>query len=195
MINNTLNNLKSVVDDFNVKFENFTKTIQEDLEKEFQKIFDAIPELGLITWNQYTPYFNDGDECVFRVNDIFAVHKEVFDDEEYSEYCTSYSFDDDLSGYLMIGYKFPVSDEDIAEYEKLPEEMKERSYMKEKIKKTLELSQDEKEKLLLLKDFIETLESIPDDIMKTIYGNHVDIKIKRGYNNKIETIIEEFDHE
>lgn len=31
-------------------------------------LFISIPEVSSFSWNQYTPYFNDGDECVFRVN-------------------------------------------------------------------------------------------------------------------------------
>jgi hypothetical protein len=31
-------------------------------------IFDKYPNLESFSWYQYTPYFNDGDECVFRAN-------------------------------------------------------------------------------------------------------------------------------
>lgn len=36
----------------------------------FQEFFDANPEVEAIRWIQHTPYFNDGDECVFRLYDI-----------------------------------------------------------------------------------------------------------------------------
>src|SRR4051794_19743146 len=50
------------------------KTIGERLFKEgSQDIFDMFPELQSFSWTQYTPYFNDGDECIFRVNDWFSV--------------------------------------------------------------------------------------------------------------------------
>jgi len=47
-----------------------------------QDIFKKYPNLTRFAWTQYTPYFNDGDECVFGVNnyDIF-----INDLEEY--YC------------------------------------------------------------------------------------------------------------
>lgn len=32
------------------------------------KIFDAHPKLESFGWRQYTPYFNDGDECVFSAH-------------------------------------------------------------------------------------------------------------------------------
>jgi hypothetical protein len=33
-----------------------------------QELFDTYPNLESFSWEQYTPYFNDGDECVFGVN-------------------------------------------------------------------------------------------------------------------------------
>lgn len=37
----------------------------EDLK---EKIFDKYPAVKEISWTQYTPYFNDGEPCVFSVN-------------------------------------------------------------------------------------------------------------------------------
>jgi hypothetical protein len=35
----------------------------------FKPVFDANPSIEKIRWKQYTPYFNDGDACVFNVYD------------------------------------------------------------------------------------------------------------------------------
>lgn len=41
-------------------------------QKEFHRgttaLFESHPELQSFSWTQYTPYFNDGEECVFGVN-------------------------------------------------------------------------------------------------------------------------------
>ena len=38
--------------------------------KEFIKeFFDMNPEIRVIKWSQYTPYFNDGDSCIFNVHE------------------------------------------------------------------------------------------------------------------------------
>jgi hypothetical protein len=42
------------------------KTLIADALKE---VFEKHPELLAVRWAQYTPYFNDGDACTFRVND------------------------------------------------------------------------------------------------------------------------------
>lgn len=33
---------------------------------------EHLPEGFVLEWNQYTPYFNDGEECVFSVNDAYV---------------------------------------------------------------------------------------------------------------------------
>lgn len=40
------------------------------ISKAAKALFTKYPELQAIYWTQYTPYFMDGDECVFGINDI-----------------------------------------------------------------------------------------------------------------------------
>ena len=49
-----------------VKFQQEAQLVFKGLFKEF---FDKNPAVNAIKWSQYTPYFNDGDTCVFSVND------------------------------------------------------------------------------------------------------------------------------
>ena len=35
---------------------------------EVKQLFEKFPRLNSFSWTQYTPYFNDGDTCVFRVH-------------------------------------------------------------------------------------------------------------------------------
>jgi hypothetical protein len=41
----------------------------------FEQAKARCPLLGGITWTQYTPYFNDGSPCVFRVGDAYGFPK------------------------------------------------------------------------------------------------------------------------
>lgn len=41
---------------------------QDIFTSESAGLFEKFPELDSFSWNQYTPYFNDGDECVFDAN-------------------------------------------------------------------------------------------------------------------------------
>lgn len=47
-------------------------TGRDALGKAFDQLFREYPEIKAITWTQYTPYFNDGDPCVFHPNDIYV---------------------------------------------------------------------------------------------------------------------------
>lgn len=40
------------------------------LKELFSEFFKAHPEARSIVWTQYTPYFNDGEPCVFGVGDL-----------------------------------------------------------------------------------------------------------------------------
>ena len=48
-----------------------------DLQKE---IFTKYPELESFSWSQYTPYFNDGDTCIFSANTSY-----IKINDEYAE--------------------------------------------------------------------------------------------------------------
>lgn len=46
-----------------------SRLAKDALTKQAEKIFKNYSSLVGFRWTQYTPYFNDGDECTFRVND------------------------------------------------------------------------------------------------------------------------------
>ena len=48
--------------------EEIAKNAKNAIGEEFTKFFDKHPEIKSVTWTQYTPYFMDGDACVFGVN-------------------------------------------------------------------------------------------------------------------------------
>lgn len=54
------------------------------LKEGFIEFFAANPQVKAIKWRQYTPYFNDGDSCVFGVHDFeiafFGIEN---DDDEF----------------------------------------------------------------------------------------------------------------
>lgn len=51
---------------------------------ELKSIFTRHPEIKVITWVQYTPYFNDGDACEFSIGEINAANYE--DISHYGEW-------------------------------------------------------------------------------------------------------------
>ena len=47
----------------------FQERAQELFKNITKQFFDKNPGITGVVWTQYTPYFNDGDTCEFRVND------------------------------------------------------------------------------------------------------------------------------
>jgi hypothetical protein len=43
--------------------------------KYLQVFLEETPEIGAFGWSQFTPYFNDGEECIFRLNDVYFLPK------------------------------------------------------------------------------------------------------------------------
>lgn len=56
-----------------------------------QEVFDAHPILTSFAWQQYTPYFNDGDTCEFSANTDYPTI--TFADGETDEESGTYGFD------------------------------------------------------------------------------------------------------
>jgi len=58
-----------------VEFDEMKRRLIEDfrasLNEMASNIFIAIPQLKTIHWHQFTPYFNDGDECIFNIRTMF----------------------------------------------------------------------------------------------------------------------------
>jgi hypothetical protein len=105
----TTGNLLSLVKDYDAK----VKAMREELSNEFKtqfktistEIFSKYPEILKFGWTQYTPYFNDGDACVFHYNDMY-----VCTDPETAD-GSVYDWDDMYS----LKNKYP----EVAEFEKV----------------------------------------------------------------------------
>lgn len=75
--------LKKIQDEiaaFMKKKEELVEELRKDFPKMLQPFFDRCPLLKKFSWTQYTPYFNDGDECTFGVNihmDDYYINEDV----------------------------------------------------------------------------------------------------------------------
>lgn len=50
------------------------KQLQEQFNVSVQELFKLVPSLQAIGWTQYSPHFNDGDECIFHVREVQAMN-------------------------------------------------------------------------------------------------------------------------
>jgi len=65
--NNLLASINERIDTIKAMQEKIAEEMRNSLYPVFSKFFEKYPEVHKITWVQYTPYFNDGDPCVFGV--------------------------------------------------------------------------------------------------------------------------------
>lgn len=62
---------KEFIDYYNSAIKEIQEKGQQKLKEVFRLFWESNPNVHLITWTQYTPYFNDGSECVFSLSEIF----------------------------------------------------------------------------------------------------------------------------
>jgi hypothetical protein len=82
-------------------------------QEHLKEFFEKNPEVESLRWTQYTPYFNDGDECHFRVNEMTAKGPGI----------KGYAWDDDfVSGYSIEDKKVKDAVESLgSEFDSMPE--------------------------------------------------------------------------
>jgi len=63
-----LEKIKSEIAAFDEKRKELLANLKNDFAPMVAPLFEKHPKIKSISWNQYTPYFNDGDECTFSAN-------------------------------------------------------------------------------------------------------------------------------
>lgn len=79
---------------------------KEAIAEFFAEAFTVIPEAVAFTWNQYTPHFNDGEPCLFRVNDlVYFTSDEAVEEGQCAEECC-YFYGDCSAEKKKVGKDF-----------------------------------------------------------------------------------------
>jgi hypothetical protein len=76
---------KATLEELNELKRQYQEKAQAAIKAEFRTFFEQYPDITSVVWTQYTPYFNDGDECIFGMHEM-----EFKNDGE-----TSYSYGED----------------------------------------------------------------------------------------------------
>jgi Zn-finger protein len=140
---------------------------------EFNKFFDLVPEISIIEWNQYTPYFNDGDACTFSVNPLsFYIDN---DDKETTEDSYEYNPFSKPCDYVYRNHNDEYYENIISKYDSMVENFGEHRI---------------NEINVLISQFEAFIAGIDDNIMLSVFGDGVVITAtKDGFE------VDEYDHE
>lgn len=143
-------NIDNIVTDYNERIKEMREGLTNTLKEAFKEVFTENPNLYMITWTQYAPYFNDGDPCEFSVHELYAVNKDVLEDEEYDEDSlpSPWEFEDEFSKYRMS----------------------EPSWGEEAKAAWAASSEEYKQEAERVDAFLTTISSIDEDVFKAAFG-------------------------
>ena len=136
------------------------------------EFFKTYPKVNAFAWTQYTPHYNDGEECTFRVNDygmVYGFTPEAFEELEFEA--------NDLGwGSDVIANEEGTAEMVIGEYMSATYNAW-RAYRDEQLKKP---------KAALDKLFA----ALGDDVFLSLFDNHVLVIVTRDGVD-----VQEYDHD
>lgn len=110
-----INELKEKIKETNKLVSEHAKEV---LDKAFADIFTKYPEVVGFKWQQYTPTFNDGDPCVFWLNEP----EYILYTKEFADKVTGEGLDSEAYTIFDVGDGDDDEDEDIVEIAELEAE-------------------------------------------------------------------------
>lgn len=144
--------MEDIVSEYNDLASNTRKVLQEKLKVLFSKFFEAHPQIKTIHWLQYTPYFNDGDECEF------GVHEAYFTKTEWSDIDCVYGEDDE--GLVEFRDHF--------------------EYVNGKSTCIPRVCEDDPTLIMDIKSLVSIINSeVNEDVIRMMFGDHVWVRAHR----------------
>lgn len=138
------------------KFQTEAQAMFKDTMKEF---FDKNPGITALKWTQYTPYFNDGDPCEFRVNDVYYTNAPADELENVNDW-GEYEGEDE-SVWVASNIKHTLSSK----------------YYEEEAAKILAAGGVDEDSCNLIDKMISSSEM--EEIMEEMFGDHVQVTATR----------------
>lgn len=168
------NELQKTADQMQEEFQRVAAEFQTKMQGMFsdmtKSFFDAAPEIKAVIWSQYTPYFNDGEECVFSVNEINFL-TEFGEDAELPSYVYDLN-DDELDGITV----FPkgANQSNLDYYKSCIGRYGSDKYYEDKVREIEEaLANPNHARTAELCAGLERVINQNEELMKAIFGDHV----------------------
>lgn len=152
----------------------YKKKTQDMFSEMCKEIFNVVDNLKQIAWVQYTPYFNDGEECIFRVNEL----EFYFTDEDIEE---GYQYGETNNPYEKPSHWFYANVNRYPEYQEIIDRYEE----------SIKNDPNHGVKAEILSKFKKIFESIDKNTFKDMFGDHCIVVVKR--DGSVE--VEEYSHD
>jgi len=172
---NQIKNIKSTISILNKQISKLEEKVNKESKKlisqGFKDLFKRYPDLKSFSWTQYTPYFNDGDECIFGANTEYL---SINGSEEEESVYQLRKFLDDLEHPRKA---INALNKRIEEYKKNKWDY---AYLEESIKQIQNASiEDTIAKLKMLEDIDGVLSCISNDTYRDMFGDHVKVNVTK----------------
>jgi len=139
--------IKAELEAFNQKKVAFVAELKKEFPAMFTPIFAKSKKIKSFGWSQYTPYFNDGEECTFGVNNSDISINGVDQYEcEFLDWRMKYVLSGDRDKKKYID---ELSSNDKLDYQEYA----------------------------IVQEIESVLESIPEDFYRDLFGDHVQVTV------------------
>lgn len=176
----TMESIQEKIDDFKKQRQILNDKIKESAKTLFTEfvgnLFEVHPKLVSFSWEQYTPYFNDGDECVFSARVDYPGIQ--FGDEAERE-----SYDSPENDYIPDGTE-------------IVEGWNGRKAERTKYKKVpIVYEGDVLAKRNAAEDVMKFLAGFDNDVLKSMFGDHTAVIVSKNEGGEVVTSTEECEHD
>jgi hypothetical protein len=157
--------IKAELEAFNKKKQDLVEQLRKEFPAMFKELFEQSEIIKSISWTQYSPYFNDGDECTFS-----AYTDDLYVNGDYS---------DDVDFISPYNYGKIQTEEDMVNNDLLADKVNRSWYKGKQIGQDgLVINPDYNEKEAnIYTQFVDILSSIPEEFLEDLFGNHAQITI------------------
>lgn len=171
-----LDELKAELDAAKAAYE---KKAGEHLIQVYAEFFESAPMIQQFYWTQYTPYFNDGDACVFSVHDVEFNILPIPDGER--DYEGSYKHYYNVQSQIEFYEKNASTGVDV--------------YAEEIVAflKSINADNEMEMRCDAAKSLINSFICSNEDLMEAVYGDHVEVVVTKK-DGKITVEVGEYDH-
>lgn len=158
----------------NKHYEHFQNCARDIFAEAAAHFFETNPDIISFGWSQFTPYFNDGEECVFQIPD-----RDFFINEYNLESCDK--------EHRPSWFRHPCSiKEQIKSNEINPEVV---ALLKQELNVAENALQEQERFVAKAKEF---LQEFSEQHLQMIFGSHVRVNIQKFGDIKVESYTDHY---
>jgi hypothetical protein len=156
---------------------------KKNFENALKMLFENFPKLESFSWLQYTPHWNDGDECNFSASTDYI---EINGEEEVSIYSISEKLKR-IKNKKKLG---PQLEKDLTEAKNAKKDQWRIDQLEREIKELEEDPAEVEAQLEMTEAVIGVLGSLNDDMFLEMFGDHAKVTVTADGAE-----VEEYEHD